>query len=55
VQATRELVVLPTPYIAIYRVYADRILILNIKHGRNGGLERPLQPQASFKVRSASN
>lgn len=33
VQATRELVVLPTPYIAIYRVYVDRILILNIKHG----------------------
>lgn len=33
VEGTRELVVVPTPYIVVYRLIGGRILVLNIKHG----------------------
>ncbi len=33
VEATRELPVLRTPYVIIYRVFAERVLVLNIVHG----------------------
>lgn len=33
VKGTRELIIARTPYIAVYRVKKDRILILRILHG----------------------
>ncbi len=33
VQGTRELVVAPLPYVVIYQVFPERLLVLNIVHG----------------------
>ena len=33
VEGTRELLVLPLPYVVVYRIAAERILIVNIVHG----------------------
>lgn len=35
---TRELVFAPWPYIAVYRVTADRVLILRVRHAKRASI-----------------
>lgn len=33
VEGTRELVIVPLPYIVVYQVFPERVLVLNVVHG----------------------
>jgi addiction module RelE/StbE family toxin len=33
VEGTRELLIVPLPYIVVYQVFPERVLVLNVVHG----------------------